>query len=838
MSRVTSQLIVELLDRVTEPARKVGRALNNITGQVGDANGRVASVGERLNSAMASNDRALARARGGLMDAAAGAYILHRALSAPVNAAARFEVAMNKVAALSNASEEQMSAMNAQARELGRTTMFSASEAADAMSFLAMAGFETEQIMASLPGTLELAAAGGVELARAADIASNVLSAYGMEVKEIGRVNDVLAATFTSTNTNLDQLAEAMKYAAPVASAAGVRFEEAAAAIGLMGNAGIQGSMAGTSLRGAIARILNPTREVESAMADMGMSAEDIADALGDFEGASADISGELEAMGVSFTNSEGRLRPLSEILRELGPHADDAGLFMRLFGQRAGPAMAALVGQGADALEELTEQLDNSGGTAARIADRQMEGFEGRMKIFRSVVEGLNIAIGNALLPALSALAETTARLLEPVTRLAEAYPNVTAAVVAAAASVIGFRVAIAGLRYLGLLGKGGVLSLIALGYNTIGRAAIGAKVAATNMIGLQAALAGMAGQPLGTLGRLSAGLRGMVLAIPGVAKAGIALKLLGGVLAKLAWPITAVVAGAMLIRRYWDRLSAVFRGVGAAIKEQLARELEWLAEKVPWVGAAVEKLGDAWEFVKEKMSGFSNWVSSAFSGLFGREILSGDESASIEARAKQMTDNLIQSLIGIPDRLGALYSQMHAAGVELIQSLYQGALERWETFIDWVRRIPQMIRDAIGRIDLRNIISWPERPSWLGGSDGSANPAAGPGGVPARAKGGPITRGGTYLVGEEGPELIHPARNGYVHPAGETADMLGARAGAQPAAGGVTIHDVVNNVNVTVTTPNASPKQIADQVGEELERRMRAALRGVMADTGIRLA
>ena len=173
--------------------------------------------------------------------------------------AGNFEAGMNRVEAVSGATGEQFAALEQQAKDLGATTQFSASEAADAMGFLAQAGFEADEILGAMPGTLNLAAAANVDLATSADIASNVLSGYGLEVSELGHANDVLVATMTKTNTDLLQLGEAMKYAGPVASAAGVSFEGAAAAIGLMGNAGIQGSMAGTSLRGAISRILSPT---------------------------------------------------------------------------------------------------------------------------------------------------------------------------------------------------------------------------------------------------------------------------------------------------------------------------------------------------------------------------------------------------------------------------------------------------------------------------------------------------------------------------------------------------------------------------------------------------
>src|SRR5690625_5118085 len=144
-----------------------------------------------------------------------------------------FQSSMNRVQALTSAAGDQLEALRDQAKELGIETQFSASEAADAMGFLAMAGFAANQILGTLPDTLSLAAASGMDLARTADVMSNIMQGYGLQTHEAARASDVLTAAFTSSNTDLGQLAEAMKYAGPVAAGMGVEFEEAAAAIGL-----------------------------------------------------------------------------------------------------------------------------------------------------------------------------------------------------------------------------------------------------------------------------------------------------------------------------------------------------------------------------------------------------------------------------------------------------------------------------------------------------------------------------------------------------------------------------------------------------------------------------
>lgn len=376
--------------------------------------------------------------------------------AASLKMAGDFEQAMNQVAALSGATGDQLDALRAKAKELGETTMFSASEAADAMGFLAMAGFDTNEVLAAIPGTLQLAASAQMDLGRAADIVSNILTGYNKTTEDLAHVNDVLVKAFTSANTNLEQLGEAMKYAGPVAASAGVQFEEAAAAISLMGNAGIQGSMAGTSLRGALSRILSPTTAATKAM----------------------------EEAGLAFTDAQGRVIPLVDIIEQLGPHAENTGLFMELFGQRAGPAMAALVSQGSAALRDLTAELEDSAGTAQRIGDVQMQGFNGAMREMRSAIEGLMIAIAE------SGLIEFMADLVRHVTSfvrvMSETNPEILkwGAIIAGAAAAIGPLVLGLGTLVAGL---GAVIPVV----GSLGVAITG-LIAATGPIGLFIAAAG----------------------------------------------------------------------------------------------------------------------------------------------------------------------------------------------------------------------------------------------------------------------------------------------------------------------------------------------------------
>jgi TP901 family phage tail tape measure protein len=277
-----------------------------------------------------------------------------------------FQKSMNMVQAVTNATAGDMARLSDVAKDLGATTAYTAGQAGDAMYFLASAGFDTNQVIAAMPATLQLAAAAQMDLATAADITSNILSGYGMEVDELGQANDVLVRTFQRTNTNLMMLGEAFKYAGPVAKGAGVEFEEAAAAIGLMGNAGIQASMAGTSLRGALTRMLSPTKQIQEVM----------------------------NRLGLDLAGANGTVKPLVEVIEQLETSGANTADMMELFGQRAGPAMAALVSQGSVALKDLVVDLENSGGTAERVAEAQMQGLHGAIVELKSATEGLKISL------------------------------------------------------------------------------------------------------------------------------------------------------------------------------------------------------------------------------------------------------------------------------------------------------------------------------------------------------------------------------------------------------------------------------------------------------------
>ena len=328
----------------------------------------------------------------GLLAAGVGAA-LTVPLALSVKTFAEFEQNMANVKAVSGATAAEFTALTDIAQKMGATTVFTANQAAQALSFMSMAGLEARESIGALPSVLNLAAAGQLELADSADIVTNIMAGYGIATEDVGRATDVLVKGFTSANTDLLQLGEAFTYAGPVAKAAGLAFEETAAALALMGNAGFQGSLAGTSLRGALSRLLRPSGEA-------------------------ADI---MQRLGVTVLDAQGELLPFIDILTQFETFGLSAADAMTIFGLRAGPAMLALVGQGSDALRQLTFEMENSGGTAERIARMQLDTFQGQMTLLTSAVDGLAISIGSTLVPILRKVVEFITPLVGGFTRWAE---------------------------------------------------------------------------------------------------------------------------------------------------------------------------------------------------------------------------------------------------------------------------------------------------------------------------------------------------------------------------------------------------------------------------------
>ncbi len=360
---------------------------------------------EKLQKVM-MKQKALQDKRSGMQGKLFDAAAVGAAVAFPTMISARFEQSMAEVKALTGATGKDFQDLTAKARLLGSTTSFSASEAAQGMKYLGMAGFGTQQIIAAMPGVLNMAKAGAVDLGMASDIASDIMSGFGLKASEMGRVSDVLTKTFTSSNTSLEMLGETMKYVAPVASKAGMSLEETSAMAGLLGNVGIKASMAGTTLKGMVLGIAAPSTEAATAM----------------------------QRLGISTADAQGNLRPMTDILGDISKATKDMGnaekldIVKTIFGKVSAAGLTELLTQaGENGIEEYIKKVQKSKGAADQIAKVMDNTTVGALKGLGSAAEGLAIVFGNTLTPAITATAHGLAFITRGLTAAAEKFPNAT---------------------------------------------------------------------------------------------------------------------------------------------------------------------------------------------------------------------------------------------------------------------------------------------------------------------------------------------------------------------------------------------------------------------------
>lgn len=283
-----------------------------------------------------------------------------------------FESGMSEVAAISGASGKALQALADKAKEMGSTTKFSATESAEALKYMAMAGWDTDKMLSGLPGVMNLAAASGENLGTVSDIVTDSMTAFGMAADEAGHFADVLAQASSKSNTNVALMGETFKYVAPVAGALGYSAEDAAVAIGLMANSGIKGSQAGTALRQTLARLAKPTDEVEAAMEDLG----------------------------ISLTDSEGNMKSLDEVMLDMRKgfknltKDQQAQYAASIAGQEGMSGLLAIVNASDEDFNTLTEAIQNSDGAAQSMADTMQDNLKGAVTIAKSALEGLGITV------------------------------------------------------------------------------------------------------------------------------------------------------------------------------------------------------------------------------------------------------------------------------------------------------------------------------------------------------------------------------------------------------------------------------------------------------------
>ncbi|HGX4535351.1 TPA: phage tail tape measure protein, partial [Escherichia coli] len=503
----------------------------------------------------------------------------------------------------------QFKALREQSLKLGSETQFTASDAASGQSFLAMAGFTPQAIQAALPGVLNMALAGGVELGETADIGSNILTQFNLTADQMDRVGDTLTAAFTRTNTDLRALGETMKYTGPVAAKLGISLEEAAAMAGMLANNGLRGSDAGTAMRASLSRLASPPKAAADA----------------------------LKELGVSVADARGKMRPMEDVLLDLYKatqkygQVDQVSFFKDIAGEEAFVGLQTLVAAtGSGELQKLTRELQGARGESDRVAKVMADNLDGDLKNLDSAWEGLRIRISDLVDGPLRSVTQWLTRVLEKITSLAQAHPVLTRQILIAGGALLAMTATVGSLSLaIGVLA--GPLAKLRLGFSLL--------TGSMNAVRLLPALWGM------VTGSVS---------------------LLGGAIGALFSPVGLIVAAlagaAVLIWKYWDPIRAFFAGVFSGIMERLTPLRE-----------TFERFGPVFDAIGSGISQVFNWFKSLLSPMeSSKETLdkctsAGEIFGNVLGGALQLVltpaKMLLDTLAWILEKLGVLPDEAERA-------------------------------------------------------------------------------------------------------------------------------------------------------------------------------
>lgn len=627
-----------------------------------------------------------------------------------------FEIGMSKVQALTrlDKNSDDYKMLREQARDLGATTAFTANEVAQGQAFYAMAGFKPEQIKNAMKGTLSMSLAGDIDLATTADIGSNILTGFKLNSNEMNRVSDTLVGVFTRANVNLAMLGDTMKYVAPPAAGLGVDLETAAAAAGKLGDAGIQSSMAGTSLKSIFGRLAAPTSEVSKA----------------------------LKEINLKTTDSKGNFREFTEILVELDKktkgmgNAKRAGLFKKLAGEEAFSALMVLTDQASTgSLQQLIAELKAAKGEAEKVANVMTDNLDGDLKNLTSAYEDVGIQIFGGADSPLRDITKRVTDLISKFGQWAKKNPELVKQI-----------------------------TMITLGLGAV--LAVGGGI--TLMIAALIGPLAMAKLSLSVLGIKGSGF--LSLLIKPIKLIGTAFMMLGRAL--LANPIILFIAGiagaAYLIYKYWDKIVPFVKNLWEGVKNIFSATWVWIKSfLMKWTIVGIiaphwDKITNyanvVWDAVKQTFSQFwewakyfiLNWTTPGLIYQHWDSIVAITLSmwTTIKKTISDKWDQIVADVKGLPERFKQI-------GGEIIDSLKNGILEKWESLKAQFAELKQMATNIL--------------PDWMLSDETKTVRAmsqvtviqAGMKSAGMFDNGGFIPRGQFGIAGEYGPELV----NGPAH-------------------------------------------------------------------------
>lgn len=367
------RIIMELKDKVTPEVRQIIIFMKNLTSKTWKVTMKAVDLVTSPVKRVFGLLKSPLVAAGVTISAGAG-------IASTINTYADFEAAMSSVKAISGATANEFAALTEKAKQMGAVTKFTASESAEAFTYMAQAGWNAKDMIEGIDGLMSLSAASGESLGLTSDIVTDALTAFNMPAKESGRFADVMAQASNATNTNVAKMGETFKYVAPVAGALGYTIEDTAVAIGLMANSGIKASQAGTSLRSLLTNLTHPVGQAKDA----------------------------IEALDLSITNADGSVKPLSQTMEELRSkflalsEAERTQYAAMLAGQEGMSGLLAIVNSSDADFRKLTEEINNSSGAAKRMSEIMMDNLAGKYELFTGSIDSVKMALGERFKPYL----------------------------------------------------------------------------------------------------------------------------------------------------------------------------------------------------------------------------------------------------------------------------------------------------------------------------------------------------------------------------------------------------------------------------------------------------
>lgn len=867
----------------------LGRAVGAVNAELGKiGSGGVVAAQNRIGAAIERNDRRLADARMGIADAVGAYYTLKNAIGAPVRAAMDFESAMADVIKVVDfPTPEALTEFRQGLIDLSREVPQTVDGLAEIAAAAGQSGIAGEDLTRFTESAAKIGVAFDISAGQAGEALAKLITGLGMTIDEAILLSDAMNHLSNNQAATAAEVMDVVRRVGAQGKQFGFTAQEVAAFGSAMVAAGSQTEVAATSFRNmgrALTRGESATKRQAAAYNRLGLEAGEVAKRM------------QEDAVATTIDVME-RIAALPDHIR--------AAVSSDLFGDEAralGPLLTNL-----DLVRESVGMVADDtayAGSAFKEFAVRNNVFASRLMRFQNAMQALKITVGEGLLPALTMMMDKLEPVIDLTARFVAQHPDLASNVMLAAGALIAFRGAVAAIRFVGLLGRGGGLHLLAAGMATVGRAAAHLGGAARNAIALQTALGAMAGgQTLGTLGKLGVGLRAVVLAVPGVGKLAAGISAIGAAVATISAPVwatfavaaAAVAAVGVTIWRYWDRISSVFGGVAQRIGEELAPAIEFARPVLDWFAGIGDTIGAAWQKAGEAIGSVLEWIG----GLFGREVLTDEQKAEWERSGYDAADRVIKGLKEIPAKLAALGGEMFAAGEALITAFWDGMKAVVDRLITWVgEKVDAVLapfRSAGAAVQGYFQYSDDQVNAWSGNPGGgqygiygdrmrrgaaNANKVPDPNTdviappVPqGYAVGGAFPRG-PIVVGEHGPELRFEDRAGFIatnrqlkgmaSAAARIGALGGALAGLPAAAGqfdgiapveqsraalSIDLEDIEAAVTrgVAHMAPAAAPasaapvsfgdivihaaagqdpRQIADAVLREIERRSRAAL------------